>query len=68
MDLFGTSPTTMAKDLISKLFTASATELVYVKPATDTDLINFANDYVVDALREIINHNLCLHRYTNFER
>lgn len=53
MDLFGTSPTTMAKDLISKLFTDPATELVYVEPATDTDLINVA-DIIVGGLRQII--------------
>lgn len=54
-DLFGTSPTAMAKDLISKLFTAPATELVYVKPATDTGLINVA-DGIVDVLREIMTY------------
>lgn len=48
-DLFGTSPTPkdLAEALVSKLFTASSTELIYVKPATDTGLINIANGIVL---------------------
>ena len=45
LDLFGKSPTQLAKDLLDVVFTASATELVYI-PSSDatTSTLDLAND------------------------
>jgi hypothetical protein len=49
LDLFGKSPTQLAKDLLDIVFTASATELVYVEP-DDSEMSDYASD-VVDFIR-----------------
>jgi hypothetical protein len=47
LDLFGKSPTQLAKDLLDIVFTASATELVYI-PTDDatTTTLDYASDVV----------------------
>jgi len=47
LDLFGKSPTQLAKDLLGIVFTASATELVYI-PTNDatTSTLNYASGVV----------------------
>jgi hypothetical protein len=51
LDLFGKSPTQLAKDLLDIVFTASATELVYI-PTNDatTSTLDYASG-VVDFVR-----------------
>ncbi len=45
LDLFGKSPTQLAKDLLDIVFTASATELVYVEP-DDSEMSDYASSVV----------------------
>ena len=54
LDLFGKSPTQLAKDLLDIVFTASATELVYIptNDATDSTL-GYASD-VVNFVRQFL--------------
>jgi len=47
LDLFGKSPTQLAKDLLDIVFTASATELVYIPTNhATTSTLNYASDVV----------------------
>ncbi|WP_448532363.1 hypothetical protein [Pseudothermotoga sp.] len=55
LDLFGKSPTQLAKDLLGVVFTASATELVYIPTnnATNSTLLEYASD-VVNSVRQFL--------------
>ena len=54
LDLFGKSPTQLAKDLLVIVFTASATELVYIPTNhATTSTLNYASD-VVSFVRQFL--------------